>query len=371
MISIDVKTNYKDITNTLEDIYISYLTKDFKQPLMSNNLTKVNTPLFYIGEDLIDPQYIDNYRKALLFIGKCHKEVPLNKKLIDTRDFSNREIIYKHREFGYIPKPLKFSCKKLIEISFSASSFRLMCIKAEIAVFLYYLALTKVIGKDFENYPEEVQFILGAFEYALNGYHTARNNIKGMAVYIWELTTFINVFANLTEKTENEWAMPFHHVFQSTRRYGSIADFGDYNYFTEQLFTSPGEEEFYSHLSKVPKCPTNIPFNNDIWFYIPPVNDVKPLCTACFNAIFNDIREYINDFKLVASELCRITEYESSFLLSKDEKYAEGCEFFFDSDEEANDFIKTVNIPPSFNRNNLYFCLMIKENNHQELKIFK
>lgn len=371
MICIDHNTDYSKIRDALKEIYTSYLSKDHEAPPSYNRFIKVNTPLFYIGEGIINDAYIDDYRKALLFIGKCHREVPLNKRMIDTRDFSMGEIIYKTREFGYVPKSLQFSFRKLVDMAFSASSFRLMCVKAEIAVLLYYMALSSVIGKDFEDYPEDVMFILGAFAFAINKYHSMQNPIKGMASYIWELTTFVNVYTNCNQEIEDNFSMPSHHVFQSTRRYGSIANFGDYDCFTEKCDFGDGEEEFYSHLSKVPKCPTNITYNNNVWFYIPTESDVKSLCTECFNRVMNAVKLCSGDLMHVGLELREITSYESEFLLAKDESYAEGCEFFFKSENEAKEFIKTIKVPETFVGKNLYFCVMIKENGRQELKVMQ
>lgn len=402
MIKIDAHTDYSTIRSELMQIYNQYLTNTPSLPIMDNQLTKLNTPLYYISSadsstdsssslpshpssshPLISPQFIDEYRKALLFIGKCHRTVPSNKRDIDTRDFSREEIQYNLNEFGYIPRPLEFKVRKLVDIAFSASSFRFMCIKAEIAIFLFYRALSHVTSSSLlaPHWSSDVKFIFGAIAYAVNKYYSFRNKTKGMAVYIWELTTFINAFAPLTSETIS--TIPSHHVSKFTRRYASIADFGDIDPFNISLpdssfpplislpsSLSPSDQSFYKHLSRFPKCPTDIPYTPDLWFYIPTDSDAKQPCTLTFHEILSNILQNPTDFQFITNELLKITNYESQFLLSSGESYASNT-FYFKSLSEASDYIHSIPIPSTLDASKVYFCVMIMENGKQILHVIQ
>lgn len=408
MLRIDERTKYADIFDQLKSIYQNYISLSTdscteKTPLQYDFMTKVNTPLYYV-DDLIDPKYRDDYRKSLLFIGKCHKEVPLNKKYMDTRDFNKFEINYAVKEFGYIPKTLKFKYKTLMDMTFSASAFRLMCVKAEIAIFLYFRALTlrdelrhrsdqtnltvdsnvndqtnsaidsnvtsdvnDQINSDIDSQTnsepismDDIEYIFGAISCAVSRFNNfiALNEFKAMASYIWELTTFINVFANLDNEIEDRYMMPKHHVFVSTHRYGSIANFSDYNQY-------PCGDDFQFQLARVPKCPSYVKFDNDVLFYIPIISDTKNICTECFNEIYDDVKLCSYNLQFIAYELCKTCNYEFQFLLKKGEAYAEGCEFFFESELDAKKYIRKIEVPDYVNKRKLYFCLMIHEGENQ------
>lgn len=350
----------------MKELYEQYISEEsHRSPLQYDKMTKLNAPLYYVEDpSLINPKYLDDYRKALLYVGKCFNEVPKNKHAIHTNAFNCSEIVYKTREFGYIPKPMQFSMRKIVDMAFSASSFRTMCIKAEIAVFLYYTMMSKCVDLEYKDYPEDLKFVMGAFTYAITRHVEGYNQIREMAVYVWELATFINVLADLSEETEEKFALPCHHVFQSTRRYGSIANFGDYNW-------NKLDDDFFIHLTKIPKRATDISYDDHPMFYIPSDSDVKDICTDTFDKIMNDIRELKLDMTAMAKELCKITEYENEFLLAKGEAYAEGCSYYFNSEEEAKEFMRKVKIPEGFDTSNLYFSLMIQDGDKQDLKLFK
>ena len=274
-VTLNFFANYETVYTQLEEVYLRYFDPE-KTPLLPTHdqYIKTNTALInvnlppvdesklnrqnasYLDINPIIPDLIDDYRQALYYIGLCHQTVPLNRKHLDTRMF-NGEIVYQPREFGYIPKPLKWSFSKLIELSFSASAFRTMCVKAEIAVFLFYAALSNMlrlqqkqeapklrfrlhkyvdddgiehttklicdedyIGDDEIIYeaPDEqkitdpitteMKVILGAFGYAINRMNSVEQTHAQMAIYVWELATFINVFANLDENFEQDYCLP-------------------------------------------------------------------------------------------------------------------------------------------------------------------
>ena len=447
-VSISSNVSYDSVYSKLRDIYMSYCNESITPLLPTHDkYVKTITPLINVNKpnDPNSPiinELIDDYKQALYYIGKCHENVPKFKRYLDTRMFSN-EIAYHTREFGYIPKSMKWSFQKLIEIAFSASSFRTMCAKAEIAVFMYYVMLTRLIrndskqqtndndniksnestnqtdkqddkqqtntteqddsikqtetnNDDFHTYntststgtyskivehddslvvetpeiDENMKLILGAFSYAITKANEHPRNEVKMAVYIWELSTFISAFANLNTNFENEFGLPSHHIFQSTHRYHSIANFGDFD-ITDRIISqfnlqnlTEDETKFISHLSKVPKCLTDLDFNNDVWFYIPTNSDTKEKCTNCFNECITksfEVLDETKDYRKFSYELCKMNKYELDFILQKEERYAECCEFYFRNTDELDEFKKTLTIPEQFDKTNLYIIAMMQK----------
>lgn len=369
MLTIDGYTNYAGIYEQLRDIYSQYSLSEETTagPRSYDKMVKLNTPLFYFNDSsVIKEKYLDDFHKSLLYIGECFNIVPKNKNKVSTYAIDSNEIRYKFNEYGSIPQKLGFSVRKLLDLAFSTSSFRTMCIKAEIAMFLYYVAKSKCDEMKFEEYPEDVKFIIGAISFASSREVVEKDDVKSRAAYVWDLATFINAFAGLTEETERKYGLPWHHVFKSTRRYGGIADFGDYNEYGEGH-----EDDFYSHLLKFPKRATNIDYADHPVFYIPSDSDAKPLCTGTYNNIMNTIKDCDYDYKVIATELCKITEYEATFLLASGETYASGSNYYFESLDEAKKFIEELQIPEDFDTSNLYLSLMIQdESGKQDLMLF-
>lgn len=473
MINIDNNTIYDKVYGPLHDMYEQYITNKLVYPMLENNMCKLNTPLYYLSETFIHEIYRNNYKRALLFIGKCHISIPDNTKFLNTRDFNNGCISYCRDEFGRITYTTeKFDYEKLLKIAFSRSSLRLMCIKAEIAVFLFYYVLSLHVDDiqshkfNRNKFDEPSLFILSAMAYCVNRYRSFNNshkNITAMAVYIWELTTFINIFSDLTLSHEDNYNLPYRHLFQRPHRYCNIANFGDYdssfshenvnvdtenvvdpkytkddlknvveyifdkyntlnidssqknsikrefrgkfqninvlNYMLNDIVsnyellesniekideidlkhinTYNADKDFYSHISRIPKCDTEINVNEDAWFYIPTESDTKELCTKCFNEIVENISSFNNDLHMISLELCKLCSYESSFQLNQYEVYVDGTEFYFNNDDEAKVFIDSIYVPENFDKSKLYYCFMIQDGDQtkpdktqQKLKIF-
>ena len=461
-VTLNFFANYETVYPQLEEIYLRYFDPE-KTPLLPTHdqYIKTNTALInvnlppvdesklnqqkasYLDINPIIPDLIDDYRQALYYVGLCHRIVPSNRKHLDTRIF-NGEIVYQPREFGYIPKPLKWSYSKLIELSFSASAFRTMCVKAEIAIFLYYAALSNMLRKqqnatpkedsvfvdhkyvdedgiehttkllksvdalteeEYDKYVKhnaeeqkitdpittEMKVILGAFGYAINRMNSVEQTYSKMAIYVWELATFINVFAGLDENFEADYCLPYHHVFQSTCRFSHIAEFGDYDmirlyvlkqfnhidstYFQNSrpkntyaeddvMKLSDEMKNFISHLTKNPKLQTTINFTEDVWFYNPVYSTTVEVCSKCFDDHVDNamcILRESNDLRRTANELCKIESYEQFFLMEKDDKYDSKGEFFKDT-QEAIDYMNGIEIPTDFDKSKLYLMAMLNIN---------
>ncbi len=454
-VTLNFFANYGTVYTQLEEVYLRYFDSE-KTPLLPTHdqYIKTNTALInvnlppvdesklnhqnasYLDINPIIPDLIDDYRQALYYIGLCHQIVPLNRKHLDTRMF-NGTIVYQPREFGYIPKPLKWSYSKLIELSFSASAFRTMCVKAEIAVFLFYAALSNMLrmqkkqevrfrlhkyvddegierttrlicDEDYEGDDEiiyeeldeqkitdpittEMKVILGAFGYAINRMNSVEQTHAQMAIYVWELATFINVFANLDENFEQDYCLPYRHVFQSTHRFSHIAEFGDYdmtrlyvltqlNHIDSTYFPNSRPKNTYAdsdvmkiddqlknfigHLTKNPKLQTTIGYAEDAWFYNPTYSSTVEVCTTCFNEHVDNAMCILcesNDLRRTANELCKIESYEQFFLMNKEDKYDSKSSFFKDM-QEAIDYMHGIEIPTDFDKSKLYLMAMLNVN---------
>lgn len=405
-ITINSDTNYADIYDRIKTLYLSKF--DIQNlpsiPTYDKHL-KTNTPLIY-AEDLND-LILETYQKALLYIGKCHSEVPGNRDRVCMANFNNT-INYGTREFGYIPKAMQFSYQKLIEIAFSASGFRLMCVKAEIAVYLYFKILSKIIetGTD-ECLTENDKVFLGGVTYAIDMSLKHGNENIRMAVYVWELTTLMNVFGDLDLEFERLYCIPSHHVFQSVHRYNNITYFGEYNEYLnderqslrtssepndetndpqsesktevqletktsdnicESEATNPSEtpnknidSNFWEHISRVPRCSTEIEFNPTNRFYNGidlctsegyKMFDVKDCCTRCFNTHF-EAADKETDLKFKARELLKICSYEERYLLNPGETYEPNS---WEVIKDPNVFKNLVKVPETF-KNKVYLVL--------------
>lgn len=320
----------------IKDIYLKEydLQKLPSIPTYSFHI-KTNTPLIYVSN--LNDVILDTYRKALLYIGKCHHDVPLNKNKLFISIFNN-EINYTTREFGYIPKNMKFEYKKLIDMAFSASSFRTMCIKAEIAIYFYFKILSKLVETESEEcLTEEDRIYLGGVTYAINRSLKHNDESIKMAVYVWELTTLMNVFGNLDYEFENTFCIPSHHVFQTTHRYNYITYFGEYDEYEEKnsipidstVEVNLDEFDFYLHLSRVPRCETNIEYDYNNIFYngIDTTSnegiimyDVRSNCTKCFNKYFKSALD-MPDLNDQIKELLKICSYEEEYLVKPGDNY--------------------------------------------------
>ena len=402
------------------------------EPMQYEYFMKVNTPLYYVNDDsVISEKYRNEFRRSLFYVSKCVNDVSANIKMINTNDFNSEYVSYHHREFGYVANPKDKFIKRLKDMCFSKSSLRCMAVKSEIALFMYYHAKTLLdkleeddkkkeytqieeesINDEYEedsnnNNEEEqhkedsnvvslepipetintidplrieletsIHIIIGAIKYALSRRFNFQDNITGeikfKAVYLWELSTFISAFADLTIADEHNFNIPFKHVFEDVHRHEYISEFGDFNPqyilhnnirtpFTLLLDEKYGKTDtFGGHFSMLPRGETIIDYDPSTSFYIPIPNIIVDECTDSFLESLSEFANAGSDLRLKCKALCSMTKYEGKHLLKDHETYADGVYFYFESEKDAWNYIQQIDIS-QFNPSKLYFSIMMKE----------
>lgn len=399
------------------------------EPMQYEYFMKVNTPLYYVNDDsVINEKYRNEFRRSLFYVSKCVNDVSANIKMINTNDFNSEYVSYHHREFGYVANPKDKFIKRLKDMCFSKSSLRCMAVKSEIALFMYYHAKTLLDKLEEDNTKKEgindiheeeqheedtndkheedneeeqnetvlelipettdtidpqrielesyIHIIIGAIKYALSRRFNFQDNITGeikfKAVYLWELSTFISAFADLTIVDEHNFNIPFKHVFEDVRRYEYISEFGDYNPhyiihnniktpFTFLLDEKYGKTDtFGGHFSMLPRGETIIDYDPSISFYIPIPNIIVDECMDSFLDALSEFTNAGSDLRMKCKALCTMTKYEGKHLLKNHETYADGTYFYFDSEKDAWNYVQQIDIS-QFNPSKLYFSIMMKE----------
>lgn len=333
-------------------------------PPTYNYFMKLNTPLFYTSYlGIIKDKYIDQFKKSLFFISKAQIDISNNYNYIDTRDFNSAFIRYTNQEFGNIKYSKNYS-HDLKRYCFTQSSLRFLCIKAEIALFLYYHALSLLDDKNTSfEINGYIQIIIGAFKYILFQQSNFKKNkvgdIKFKAYYLWELSTFINVFADLTKHDEEHYNIPFHHVFERLYEYENEIDFGSYDESMCRCMMNDdtyGENILGGRISKLPKCETNIAFNNNTLFYTVESSNVIIECSDNFNKCIEEYMNVGNNFRLKCKILCGITRYECKYILKPKETFINCYTYYFNDTNEAKNHMSKLQI--NKNNNTLYVPVM-------------
>lgn len=368
---VNHNSDYKDLYSVLFNIYTSK-AEEFNVADVPAFLyhTKLNTAL--INHEFTES--LQNlYKQSLFYIGNAHKIVPLNKNLLETRYFNDKQLAYHISEFGYIPKGMKWNYNKILDMAFSASSFRTMCVKAEIATFILFYLLNQLLD-DPEKKNINHKIVFGAFKYAIDKSRKFTNNENvRAAIYVWELTTFINVFGDLNLEFEDTYCLPTHHIFKTTHRFKNISDFADYQnecfkqYITDKSTTQ--EKEFINRLSLSPKSNTSISYSEDAIFYNPCDSITKFIYTRDFDEHIKVAKEFLEyvDIHNAIYELCKINEYEFQFQLAPNESY-DPIKFITFTLIEASELAKNLKIPEGFPVEKLYIMIKLTET---EISYFK
>jgi len=408
---------YSYLKNKLKLIYNNYRVSDvvnvFTLVPMHKYAIKMNTPLFYgvdklsiddisinFGEETIELKNIPKF--ALSFIGLCHYVVPKYKEAVKAFNWINGEISYARSEFANIrgralsKKEGNEFWSRAIQVGFSASSFRLMCVKAEIIIFILMSVIIKKIGTEAYEISDEASTLIAGFVYACNisGINNYLNKdimtlngkdfdvaVNSMARYVWELTTLYNMFANTTKESENEDMMPSRHIFSEVHKYEEIYDFGDYDNFKNTDYASIirnininigltiGDQLSqttisYDYLSNTPKTYTDIPISNNNIFYNPQYSNVKSYCTENFDSMMEVfLRTDPYDIETIMTLMNKITNYEKLFRLPNNALYHEDNDGInFQDFKSALAFIYSLNIPClEIDLRNLYFSVRVNK----------
>lgn len=367
---------YSDVT--MNKINLSQL------PFRTENMYKVDSPLYILDNEYIMDDDIDSYRQSLMFIGKCHSFIPTrnnefrrengfySRDRFNINFFNDDDITYALDEFSMpcIKNTGQVNYKKVLETCFSLSSLRTMCVKSEIVIFLYYHALNLLNTKSINEMElNNVKCIIGGVARAVNSANRFEDEYISNAVYIWELTTFFNVFARLSEADEKQYSIPCHHVFRFPIRYDFIYDFGSYDLFTKYY---PNIENSCDrgHISMTPKSDTDIEYERETYFYIPVTSEAVIQSTNNFNEVMNEFKNKRNLFEK-ANHMCNIFDYERNFIIERNDMAHDSKCFNFETVDEAVEFVKNISLPPVLHNKLVYIPLMLKQNNDCKLTYFK
>lgn len=374
LITIHRNTKYSVISNKYTQHVSSLVSGDKVLVPLHENFVKVNTPLFGINyitsklviDSFISESFYEEYQKAIAFIGYCHTIIPKRNAPNAPRDafhinsFNDDIITYKPDEFGHIQNYQRIDFKHLFGNCFGPSSLRLMCIKAEVMIFLYYRLLT--IGEQGMN-DKDRDLIVGGITRAVQKYNSTEDEYLSKALYIWELTTLFNVYTSIDVSEENDLSLPSHHVFFTPHRFAYIYDFGSYD--ITQLFTGNPDPRG-GHLSLTPKSVTELPIS-ETFFYIPVSSIAVNESTRSFNEI---VAHMGGDACNIIKDLIYIASYEGQFLdygtVNDNSK-----DFSFETIEQATEFARRVTIPADVDLSNVYVSTLVNNNGIYELNYIK
>lgn len=374
LITIHRNTKYSVISDKYKQHVNSLITGNKVLVPLHENFVKVNTPLFginYIASKLLIEPFIsetfhEEYQKAIAFIGYCHTIIPKRNAPNAPRDafhinsFNDNIITYKPDEFGHIQNYQRIDFKHLFGNCFGPSSLRLMCVKAEVMIFLYFRLLTT---EEYGNKDKDYDFIVGGITRAAQKYNSTEDEYLSKALYIWELTTLFNVYTSIDISEENDLSLPSHHVFFTPHRFSYIYDFGSYD--ITQLYTGNPDPRG-GHLTLTPKSVTEMPIS-ETFFYIPVSSIAVNESTRSFNEI---VAHMGGDVNIIMKELVYIASYEGQFLdygvVNDNSK-----DFSFDNLEQASEFAHHVTIPADVNTEKVYVSTLVNNNGIYELNYIK
>lgn len=226
MIKIASNKSFERLKLNLFEIYESYdinITNLIKNIYKTEFYFKQLTPLIQNYGNIIDEQYMVDFKKSISFIGECYYVVSKNSNKVDTRSWNKDEIVYDISEFGskMQQKKSKFVTQKDIVIkSFSKSCFRFMCIKSEILIYVLFSIASKMNNQE-DVYINDLQPFIGGINYALTKSQETNNTkniiskINSMARYVWELSTVFNTFVSQNKQISK--CLPSHNVFDYDR----------------------------------------------------------------------------------------------------------------------------------------------------------
>lgn len=385
-IIITGKTNFAELYPRLLEVAIQYKDKSLACPSHSEyfkpctQLTNIKDFMGVIPEGMI-PSLID----ALQFVDAAWNIVhwdtrgPNAYTIINDSMFNNCIIGYEHTAFGRVQ--MRNGANKwnaLYQTACSMSNFRHVCKKASKMLFAYYLSIAAAFEDPSVNTHEDVQYIIGAVQYAIDTYNffidgTGSGSTAGYFAYVWTLATFFNGIHAFNED-ESISAIPCRYFFANNRKYRGLDTFTKVNNaVVKKLFASeePIEIEslfpedgfncaFEFHSYDFPQCAT--PINHgELIFYDP--HDVRTdiPSTKAFVATMKAIKEIValKDFRQVIFTLDQLDAFELDNLVDMSVQVDCTPNPFYESLEQAEHAAMTIMIPDDIKNDNVWFSCMI------------
>lgn len=377
------KTNFTDIYPQLLDIACQY--KDRNLPCPSHGeFYKPCTQLTNIKEymEVIPSEYISSLIDALQFIDAAWNIIHFDTRgsnvynIVSDSIFNNCLIGYEHTAFGRVnPRNQNNKWNALYQTVCSMSNLRHVCKKAAKMIFTYYLTLAAVKEDPLLNTHEDVQYIIGAVQYAIDTYNlfsNGKSTTTSYFVYVWTLATFFNGFHSFTEDDANS-AIPCRYIFTNMRKYRGLDTFTKVNNAVAKKFFETKEEidslfpedgfkcAFEYHSYSFPQCATPIARDEEIVFYDP--HDVRtdiPSTKAFINTMVA-LKEVLpnKDFRVIFNTLDQLDSFETDFLVAADTKIDCTPNPYYETLEQAEHAAMTIYIPDDIKTDKVWFSCMV------------
>ena len=384
-IIITGKTNFAELYPQLLDVALQYKDKNLACPSHSeyfkpcSQLTNIKDFMGVIPNDLL-PSLID----ALQFVDAAWNIIhwdtrgPNTYELVSDSMFNHCIIGYEHTAFGRVQ--MRNGGNKwnaLYQTACSMSNFRHVCKKAAKMIFVYYLALSIARDDPSVSINEDVQYIIGAVQYAIDTYRVfVDDNIPPTSsyfAYVWTLATFFNGIHAFNED-ESTSAIPCRYFFANNRKYRGLDTFTKVNnavvkkFFASEepieidtLFPEDGFNcAFEFHSYDFPQCAT--PINHgELIFYDP--HDVRTdiPSTKAFVSTMKAIKDVLStkDFRQVISTLDQLDAFEMDNLVDMSVQVDCTPNPFYESLEQAEHAAMTILIPDDIKNDNVWFSCMV------------
>lgn len=384
-IVINGKTDFAKLYPRLLEVAVSYKDQNLPCPAHREfykpctQLTNVKDFMGVLPQDMI-PSVID----ALQFVDAAWNIVHWDTRganvydLINDSMFNNCLIGYEHTAFGTVQQrngANKWSA--LYQSACSMSNLRHVCKKAAKLLFTYYLVTAAVNEDPSLNDHEDVQYVIGAVQYAIDTYNFFTRDtraVRAYFAYVWTLATFFNGL-HAFDTNERDSAIPCRYVFANVRKYRGLDTFTKVNnavvkkFFASEdgidvdgLFPEDGFNcAFEFHAYDYPQCATPIKREDGVTFYDP--HDVRtdiPSTKAFINTM-KALKDVLptKDFRQVLATLDGLDKFELEFLV--DMRVQVDCtpNPYYETLAAAEQAAKGVPIPDDVKNDSVWFSCMV------------